>query len=317
MLAGIREILIISTPVDTPRFEQLLGDGSQFGLSLSYKVQPSPDGLAQAFLLGEEFLGSDAGEALESGLEIGAGVETAVFGNGVVVPFGMEGKLLLGLLDAMVGEPGVEQSLTGGLKPSGEQVARHMHLVGGGLNGDAGMEMASTGEPTVDGGGDALHVVLGEFAASLAVGSSLLFVLLQGALDLLQIVQAVTVETVAIEADDGIADAEEDDEGIDDQQGSGPEDDGRGEDRREGEQHGAVAHPTDDATVLAVEIVVHGQAHAAELLPQTDRVVELHGGIDDGTEDLGKIKPPGDGKDAVACGRIGTKEQDDDNDIAA
>lgn len=59
MLAGIREIMIISTPTDIPNFERLLGDGSQFGLQLTYKVQPSPDGLAQAFILGEEFIGNE------------------------------------------------------------------------------------------------------------------------------------------------------------------------------------------------------------------------------------------------------------------
>lgn len=60
MLAGIKDILIISTPTDLPNFKRLLGDGSKFGINLSYKVQPSPDGLAQAFLLGEEFIGDDS-----------------------------------------------------------------------------------------------------------------------------------------------------------------------------------------------------------------------------------------------------------------
>ena len=94
MNAGIRDILIISTPQDTPRFEALRGDGHQFGVQLSYKVQPSPDGLAQAFIIGEEFIGDDSvamvlgdniffGHGLNKRLK--AAVENAETGKGATV----------------------------------------------------------------------------------------------------------------------------------------------------------------------------------------------------------------------------------------
>ncbi len=114
MWAGIRDILIISTPEDTPRFEALFGDGHQFGLSLSYTVQPSPDGLAQAFIIGESFIGSDAvamilgdnifhGHGLVERLEAAAAKEkgATIFGYYVddperfgIVEFDDEGKAI-------------------------------------------------------------------------------------------------------------------------------------------------------------------------------------------------------------------------------
>jgi glucose-1-phosphate thymidylyltransferase len=86
MLAGIRDILIISTPQDTPRFEQLLGDGRRWGISLSYAVQPSPDGLAQAFIIGREFVGTDSvalvlGDNIFYGHEFGDDLQAASAGT--------------------------------------------------------------------------------------------------------------------------------------------------------------------------------------------------------------------------------------------
>ena len=94
MNAGIRDILIISTPADTPRFERLLGDGHQFGLNLTYKVQQSPDGLAQAFIIGEDFIGDDTvamvlGDNIFSGHgfneKLKAAVENAESGKGATI----------------------------------------------------------------------------------------------------------------------------------------------------------------------------------------------------------------------------------------
>lgn len=108
MLAGIRDILIISTPEDTPRFESLLGDGSQFGIKLSYAVQPSPDGLAQAFLIGEEFIGEEPcalilGDNIFYGNGLGnmmkAAVKRAEAGRATVYGFYVEDPHRFGVVD--------------------------------------------------------------------------------------------------------------------------------------------------------------------------------------------------------------------------
>jgi len=90
MLAGLKEILIISTPEDTPRFESLLGNGSKFGINLSYEIQPSPDGLAQAFLIGEKFIGNDSvSMILGDNIFYGNGLKTAL---DRAVIYSLEGK---------------------------------------------------------------------------------------------------------------------------------------------------------------------------------------------------------------------------------
>ena len=93
MLAGIQDILIISTPVDLPNFQKLLGDGSQYGVRLSYKEQPSPDGLAQAFILGEEFIGNDdvamvLGDNIFYGQHFGEALQKAAANKGRATVFG-------------------------------------------------------------------------------------------------------------------------------------------------------------------------------------------------------------------------------------
>ena len=95
MLAGIRDILIISTPTDLPNFERLLGDGSRYGVNLSYKVQPSPDGLAQAFIIGEKFIGNDAcalvlGDNIYFGQSFGKKLEAAAAKTSGATVFGYQ-----------------------------------------------------------------------------------------------------------------------------------------------------------------------------------------------------------------------------------